>query len=147
MSGVRRHELKVLEPIVGPDLVSVMNDLLASEHPSEAGSHHEAMLKHVPLRVSHRMILTDLDSNVSADVARSSASPAAAVLKPPCATKGSETFGRAVVIRRRLKSLKLYGECLSTDVADRLVVFVVAHMGTSHFTTDGWRGNYVYLEK
>lgn len=65
-------ELEVLETVVGPVAIDVMNGFLGSQRPPDAASHDEAMLHHVPIPVAHRQIwsigrivVVELDEDVT----------------------------------------------------------------------------------
>lgn len=59
-----RHEIKVLNSVVVPDLIYVVRHFIGSEQSSEMSFHHKAMLRNIPLAVTVGVIRGE-DENVT----------------------------------------------------------------------------------
>jgi hypothetical protein len=75
MVSVRRIEAEVLEPVIVPYAVHVMNDFGRSQHPTKVYSHYQPVLQHVAIRAGHRVGRAHLDADVTTVHHCASASP------------------------------------------------------------------------
>jgi hypothetical protein len=80
--AVTCDELQVVQPVVRPDAVDVMHDVLGREHASQRLRHHVPMFEHVAIHIRHGMC-ADVDLDVSSVMPRASASPMGTMLSGP----------------------------------------------------------------
>lgn len=127
MSGIRFVEVQVFDPVVGAHVVDVMHDFLVEQRSAKVVRHDQSVLKHVALRIGHRVLSADFDSNVATDMTNAAAAPTAVIFL----RQSSQVLGvagrRAEVMGALRKQARSSGNVRGADMTRNDNAFDSAH--------------------